>query len=1184
MERKISSQELAQKALELINETDKLEEEHNWNKAIEKYEQAAEYLKQSGYIPHRIADIYNRVAEIKNFLNQEKSYQKQSNEAQLEQAQEQAFALLEGANKLEKDGLLTDALQEYMNAIKLLVNAGWSETQLENLKTKVLNLTQNIEQQKNLQEQQQKIYIQQKAEESIQGADESTLKLKAYERKRQDEEMIQNRAFELIDKANTFEKDKKYDDAIKNYQIAMELLNSIGWTQQTKNLQIVIENIKKNKESIEKLEIGKQEIKITDRLATLERPRESLAEEETKKQKVIEFETKRKREEEIQIKAFNSIDIGKKLEKEKKYDEAVNYFQEAIKFLKSISWDAYIQPITNFITEIKEKQKRKIKEEEIKRKRQEDLSKFQKIILEKQKEVHELTPKEIDLKRKEFEQERLMQSKKEEQFYYILDRADKILMQEKNYDNTIIEYEKAIDLLKNMGPEWKSYISTINSIISNLIEKKKFTDQKQNELKLKKDEQIKKEIEFQKHIEAQIQREQERLKQKEIKFIEREEELKNRQEKKEKAFNFLDTGLEYLAQQDFDKAIYAYQTARSIFAEIQWTDELSIIEEAIIEIENKKKEARLSKYTEMQAFVTKEKKERQFQKYIGDKMSLENEKIKQKQLGLKEREEQKEFIEIKKEKSFKLIEEAEIFMNQNQYNKALELYISAESILNEIRYPTDIIKEMIETLRVKIKENESIKQRNIELKIKNEKESSEFHQKLAERLKKEKERLKLKKVEVEKKEKRKAILEEKRESAFNILEAAKNYTESKNYDQALEYYRKAEIILSELKFPTDSIKAMIVKVMNLKNDMDKAQELEIERELEKVEEERQLELLIEERKRREVEKKRAQQVAIEKRERIIQEKLQHREAAYALLDEAGKYLKRTLPDYDKAISLYFQAKRILAEKVGWEPEIKNLDALIEDLQQEKSDYLEKQRNESQILLKSQQEFEKFKEEMRRKQVDYEKQIEDQKLKLIEFEKRKNVAAQLQEQGLKFIDEAKLKATLKEFNEAHSLFNKAIANFRKIGWDDQVHYIETQIKNIKILEEKSKQEESELQKIKEDLKRKSQIEKLRRNKEEERIKKTISEVGDLSDEISDLTRTREEKLKLTEQQQKEKLKLEAKEFSKSMGKMIRIKQEIISELEKAKEVEKRKKDDIQKEKERKDLNEIARMLREVKKTK
>lgn len=317
MQEKQTAPELAQKALELLNETDKLEEEQNWAKAIEKYQQAAEYLKQSGFLPHRIEDIYNRITEIKTFLDQKSQYQKQTQQIHFEQIQEQAFAILDAAKKLETDGYFEDAIQQYMSAIRLLVNAGWTESQLENLKAKILSLTQNIEQQKLIQQQRETIYFQQQTQIPVDSkpqrisvdiekpiVDQKSEKIKAFEAKRKKVEEIQKESFQLIDQAKIFEKEKKYENAISNYQEAIRLLNSIGWTDQTKNLQILIGKLKKDKENFERIEVQKKESLYFDDIEVKLAPdqAEAQAKVEIKKQKLIEFESKKKKRKKFKLK------------------------------------------------------------------------------------------------------------------------------------------------------------------------------------------------------------------------------------------------------------------------------------------------------------------------------------------------------------------------------------------------------------------------------------------------------------------------------------------------------------------------------------------------------------------------------------------------------------------------------------------------------------------------------------------------------------------------------------------------------------------------------------------------------------------------------------------------------------------------------------------------------------------
>ena len=1659
MERKPAAQELAQKALELLNETDKLEEEKNWIKAIENYQKAADYLKQSGYLPHRIMDIYNRIEEIKNFIEQEKRFKKQTIQTQIDQLQNQAFALIDGAKKLETDGYFKDATKQYMSAIKLLVEAGWTETQLENLKSKILILASTAERQKLIQEERERANSEQHVQMPLESdsyitnteiieskIEKKSEHLKKYEAKRKKEEEIQKSSFELIDRAKIFEKEKRYDNAINNYQEATTLLDSIGWTSQTKNLKLLIEKLKKDKANFERVEAERQK-KAVESIKSKTVPIQTEIESkegEVGKKKLREFEVQKQREGEIQTKAFNLIDFGKRLEREKNYDEAIIQFQNAIELLKSISWDAYIQPIFNFINDIKEKKEREVKAELIKKKRQDDLNQLQKTIYEKQKEKFVQTAQEFELRRRDFEREKLNQTQKEKLFFNLLDNADKILQEEADYDKSISQYQKALEMLKDLGSGWESYYSTIQSTISNITQRKEYQLEQELEILKKKEERNKSELEFQEQIDRFLKKQRKQLEQKEITLKARGEELEYREQAKIKAFQFLEEGQNYLKQGDFDKAIYAYQNASNIFAEIQWSDEIPLIEksieeiekrkkelslikqqelqkaidrekqerefqteistqlqierenlrqqeiilrlrereleyrenrkndaykildeaqsyvkngdydnaietyhsvanifaeiqwdneinliqESIIEIENKKREEQIQKQKEFQAILESEREERLFQermskamqehiqnlkereviikekeqelifieerkevafalldkaqnflmlkkfddaleiyyevanifaqiqwqdeipiihnaikeikakkeekelwkqktiqklleeetdyrifidklkaqrelekaksmknlefmekqkeisaqlaakqenafkiidegdellnqekfdeaitkfkdsiailsevgwdpgylkllkenievirnrklekekekererelihkrqiiekefqskiaeemqkekerimlkkveilkreemnakieakkseafdlieeaenllvqgqfelsleKYrqaelilneihfptqvikdtilkveekkrneyiskqkkleknlkqnqedflfkqkISERIKMEKQKIQSKEIEIRKKEELRKYMENRKEDAFKLLEDAEIFLKKSQYDKSLEFYKSAELILNEIQYPTDVIRDMIHKVKEKKNQHEILKQREIEIKIQKEREDYGFQKKIADNFKKEKERLEAKKLELEEKEKLKALLETKRQQGFEILDKAHNFTKNLDYDQAIEYYRKAELILNELHFPTESIREMITKIIKLKQGKEKLTELELERELEQLEEEKQLRVLIEERRRQEEEKKVAQELALIEREKLIQEQKSQREAAYALLEEAGKYLKKQIPDYDKAISLYYQARRILSEKIGWEPEIKNLDGLIKDLQQEKTNLIEKQRYESQLQLKRQQKFELFKEEMMRKKIDHEKQMEDQRLKLKNFEERKQLNEELRGEGLKLIDEGKRNAELKDFDKAYQMFEKAISHFREIGWNEQIHYIETEIKNTKKLEDHFKKEYVEREKLKDELEKQRQMELERWKQEDLKMKATVGEVGNLADEVSTLIRAREDKLKIIDLEKKQQLKTEAKEFSKNMGKMLRIKQELLSELEKAKKEEKRIEEERQKAKDREEVDEIAKMLRDLK---
>ncbi|MGV9197922.1 MAG: hypothetical protein ACOC4M_03705, partial [Promethearchaeia archaeon] len=1458
MQRKPTPEELAQEALGLLERAEKFEEQKNWSKAIQLYSDAADKLKASGFLMHRIEDIYNRITQLNNYLKQEQNYAKQTQEQQIQQLQDQAFALLDQAKELESEGRFQDAIEQYMSAIKLLAQSGWTETQLENLKSKVTTLAKNVEPQQKQQKQREMQYSQQvrdkipphgqpmPAQPSVQ-EDAKVQQLRTYEEKKKQEEDIQDQAFAHIDNAKMFEKEQKYQEAILNYQRAIELLNSLGWTQQTKNLQEVVEDLRRKKQEQEMQK--KEEAQATQQSAatsaqesTTPQPTEVQETPQLQEQRLYEYEQKKRKEEEIQNKAFQLIDEGKRLEREKKYEEAIESFQKAINMLQSIEWDSYIQPVQEFIARIKERQQSESKAHQLKEKREQDLKQLQKSIQKKQKDQFVESAQKLEMKRREFEKKKAEQTQKEREFFALLDGADNLL-NEMNYEGAIKKYQKALNKLEGLGEGWESYTPTIKNTISVIKKKKQQKAQREQKLKEQQELRKKEEEEFQKQLSDQLQKERQKLQQKEIVLKQREDELKHREKQKAAAFKYLDAAQNYLQQKEFDKAIYAYQNAGNIFAEIQWTDELSQIEKAIKEVENKKeeyqkqkekhleqkiqhrqeqkefqqdiahmlqeerekikqrqiqikekekqqayfnqrkeeafnkidqaqnyvseskfeqaldlyrevanifaeihwdeeipliqnaisdikekqhqlrieeeqekekrileqkkdkefqlqimqmtkehqqeiekqkgtlrerekeqqyrenrknrafnlmdkakkflfrgefdkslqlyrevsnifaqiqwteeiplikeaiknvkekkrekelweerqrqeriqqetsqlafinqitqqrtiqkekelekqqkleeqqqiseemakmqqnamdlvdkgdmllkqnkfdealnnyleakklfheigwseaylktledsietiklrkkeyeeqkarekqlqkqreeesrkfqekvaekletekkrmkfKEIKIKKQQELQQLVQTKKKEAfelldkaeelvknqhydealekyhnaelllseiqyptnaikemrvkvqhkkeeqqrkeqakreaqlkkqqedfLFQQRITENINLKKQKLKKKEIRLKKQQELEQYFEKRKNDAFKLLEEAEIFLKKGNYEKSLEFYHSAEMILNEIHFPTKSIKEMIQKVKEKQKQEESRRTKELERRLAQERAEKEFQQRKAEELKKEQARLKLKKIKLKKQQELQQTIEEKKGEAFDLLDQAESFVNTGQYDNALEIYRRAEMLLNEIQFPTDSIKEMIVKVSNLKKQKQMEQERKLETQFEQLQEQEELEKIIERRKRQEEEKRQAQREALKKREELIQKQQNIRESSYSLLEEAGKFLKQYTPDYDKAISLYIQARNLLAENIGWEPEIQNLNNLIQGLQQEKEEFLRQKQREQEARIRQQQEYEQFQDEIRRKQREYDEKQREQREK------------------------------------------------------------------------------------------------------------------------------------------------------------------------------------------------------------
>ena len=1631
---------LAQEAVRYLGLAQRFEQEGNIEKAIEHYGVAADYLKNSGYMMQRIDEIYSRIEELKKFVKQEVFYRQEHFRAQVEQVQEQAFSLLDGAQKLESDGFLEDAIGQYMSAIKLLVQSGWTENQLGNLKSKIAVLAGNLERQKIIQTQKEIESQVLEAEPQVVGAFgkkkivSKAEELKRYREAKQREEQIQADAFAFIDNAKFFEKDNKFDKAIDSYEKAIELLNLIGWQTQTQNIALIVQKLRKDKKEYEIIKTQKP----------LER-KYIKGEVDIKGFDEFELDEFKKDEEKIQIDAFNLIDIGKKLEREKKYDKAITKYEKAIELLKSIEWDSYIQPIVNFIKSIEEKQKYEERTESLKEKRESDVKSLQDKIFLKEREEIVQTARELEQKRLQFEQKRRNETRKENEFFTTLDNADKILKENSDFNKAVVEYQKALELLKGLGAGWESYAGTIKSTISSINTLKETQIEKELEQQKRLERQNKVDLEFQQHISIELAKERERIKQSEIKLKLKRDEIEYREQRKDAAFKALEEAEEYINQSNLDNAILAYQTAGNIFAGIQWDEELHLIEDsirnleirkreqsltkqkdlqksidrykaeqsfheqiskqlqeererlskreikirerdaelehrerrkeeafkvlgeaqkllekgnyekvielyqlatnifaeiqwydevekignAIVEIENKNRETGIKKQRDMLALIEKERVDRAFQESTIKEMKAQREKLKQKEITFREREKEVLFREKRKEEAFKILEEAQnflslgefdmaiesyrnvseifaqiqwveelplikqaisdieikkkekelwkqkafqeaikketdhsqfldhvkrqreiekikiqkgkelfiekkelaaetkakekeafkvideadillrqesfdealqsysnalsilndigwtgsymtlledtirliqfkkkekdqriirekerlknqideereferkitehlqsekdrmiskkielrkkedlvnymeqrkleafnimdkaevllkqglyehalnmyyqseliltqirfptdaikemirkiqekkrkddlakqhefeliikkteeekhflqtivesmkyeeekmkakkiqlkeredlkiylekrkdiafeifdeanAFMKQGKYNKALEYYRSAELILNEIQFPTDSIKELIVKVKEKKREHELQKQKELEFNVQKEREEIEFQKKVADDIREKKERLKLKQIEIGNLELLQTKLEKRKDEAFLVLEKAEHYINRLEYDLAIASYRKAMLILNEIQFPSDSINNMIEKVINLKKQKEFDKQHKLQRELERLKEEKHLQEILNERKKQEKEKKIAQQLALQQRERLVQDQLTNREVAYSLLEEGAEFLKRGVPNFDKAISLYIQARDLLAEKIGWEPEINNLNILIKDLIQQKGNFVEKKRLEAEAKIKRQREYEVFREEIQKRRTEYEIKKRQQQLKVKRLFESKRDAEITKEKGLRLIDEGKQAAIIYDFKKAYKNFNSAVEKFKQIGWIEQIKYIQKEIENTRLLEQRTKEEDIKIQKIREDLENQRRKKERQEKEDEKKLKMVVGEVSDLSIEVSKLIEIKKQQDELKIQQKSKQIVSESKEFRKDLKEFIALKQDLMNELSKSKEDSEKRKGELKLAKDKEKADEIKKMLKEISK--
>ncbi|MHA2186582.1 MAG: hypothetical protein ACXAAI_16450, partial [Promethearchaeota archaeon] len=148
------------------------------------------------------------------------------------------------------------------------------------------------------------------------------------------------------------------------------------------------------------------------------------------------------------------------------------------------------------------------------------------------------------------EEKQIDLEKKEKDFFTLLSFAD-TLLSEKKYDEATGEYQKALNFIKELGGGWETYSTNINNTIINVQKIKNSQLQRKYEIQQKLDKRKASELEFQKQIAVQLNKERERLNQKEIIIIDKEKESVYFEQRKNAAFDILDSATKLVSQGDY---------------------------------------------------------------------------------------------------------------------------------------------------------------------------------------------------------------------------------------------------------------------------------------------------------------------------------------------------------------------------------------------------------------------------------------------------------------------------------------------------------------------------------------------------------------------------------------------------------------------------------------------------------
>lgn len=504
------------------------------------------------------------------------------------------------------------------------------------------------------------------------------------------------------------------------------------------------------------------------------------------------------------------------LDAETTYPEVIKIYRKIRKSLLDKGWQETAVIYLNQINIYKEKIDRvqKLREIEAKKlKHQEEIEKMHRTRIVKKKPI-------ID---KSLESLKLIEEKKEENLNKAMSIINEAEKQGKSYElklksrlsdfespyNKVIElYKEAKKILIETG--WKIEANHIDNTIE-FYENKKKKDDKIRELEKTKQKEkpaievfsIRKSYEKREEEKDHLFTEIENKKKKEQKIFEEVFEILNKAEELSEKYNenIMKEGILSL-ECPYGEIINIYRRAKEKFEDIGWKREVSKLNDSIdyfrniLEEDNKLRE-------EEQERIRKKKKALSDEQMLIEQLKKEKEDLTiRKEEILRKEEEEKEQFEIQKKRAFKLMDEAKKELEQNNFNKALDLYKNSKNIFEKINWNAGLtlINDSIELINNRKNEYEKAQKDRESLRS----EQLKLEKDLEDEIKKIGESKKIDKMQKQKErttiQEQKKLEEEISKKAYNLLEKGTKFKELKQFDKAYEKYMKAKKLFSEINW------------------------------------------------------------------------------------------------------------------------------------------------------------------------------------------------------------------------------------------------------------------------------------------------------------------------------------------------------------------------------------------------
>ncbi|MFX1571728.1 MAG: hypothetical protein ACFFB0_03190 [Promethearchaeota archaeon] len=1035
IERKKEEEAFEKSITGLINQAEKLE--RDFERAMKKTIKKGEMLEQTPYV--EIIDIYKEIKE----------------------------------KVLEKGW--GDQASIYSNQIKLY------QDKLERHKKLLEVEAQKAEKEKQLEEMHK---VDRKSE-----IDKG--RIKAIEIKKEEEEEFEKFITDLINKAEKLERDfertmkktiKKgemleqtpYIEIIDIYKEIKEKVLEKGWGDQA---SIYSNQIKLYKDKLEKhkklLEVEAQKAEKENQLKEIHKV-DRKSEVDERRIKAIES---KKEEEEFEKFITDLINKAEKLERD--FERAMN---KAMKKGEIFEQTPYAE-IIDIYKEIKEnilakgwREQSEIYTNQIKL-YQDKLEKHEKLLeveaqkAEREKQLEEMQRVE---RKSEIDQGRLktMERKKEEEDEFERTISDLINQAEKLERDFERAMKKAIKKGEMLEQTPYVEIMDIYEEIKEKVLKKGWGDQASiysNQIKFYQDKLEKHEklleVEAQKAEKEKQLEEMHKIGKKEVKPYKPEKIKEIEEGNKEEdivlnqAMNLIDEAEKLvknyelsiksdvlLYESPYNKAIENYEEAQKLLKQIDWNEEaIRLIKTIKFYKEKKDKDEKLREFE-------KKKLEEPEPTLLTAKVDTEKELLAREEKILEFEKKKKEEAKVAEEifnkihKAERMAQEYEVkikdgvFEQEAPYEDILKIYRDARKDFEEIGWMEESMKliNTIQFYKEKLEKDKKLRLMEIQKEKKREKEIL-MQQKLLQEAKEEQERFLKQKEEALILQKEKASeFESAKNSAFNLMDLAKNKLQENNFDEAIELYKASGEIFSDIGWQ-EGIKMVndsIIMIKKKKESLEFEKKSLEERRIEKVKIEEKLEEKLakaEELRILQQEEKRKELLRIQ-REKEWESEIS--EDAYELLEQGTILLEAN--KFDEAYEKYIEARKLF-NKISWKREVSriNNDLLFK---------LKRERKKFEILedikvkkAEEEIEMEKLKQEADRKRRELEKKKKEDKRKFVKEEIGKEIKSRLRK-AEKLLQSSK-------YNEVILLFKQELTRLKKLGNKDEIEKISDQINDI-----------------------------------------------------------------------------------------------------------------------------------------